>query len=129
MDSNKEEIVIEEFKTSTGKRTDVKTKKYKNYLIPAAYGVAFLLAVLAGMFLLDLPVVSVCVILVLEALIGVCLHDTPIWVHGIEIILNIVVGIIFKQTVFMIVGAGMYLVTILALYFMRKQEGKLWNSR
>lgn len=126
MKSDKEEIVIEEFKTSRKKGVgSTKSKGYENYLILAVFGITFFVAILLGMFLLKLPVVLVCIILVLESVIGICLHDMPIWVHGIEIMISIVAGIIFGQTVFMIIGALIYIAAILALHFMSKQEGWL----
>lgn len=124
MKSDKEEIVIEEFKTSRKKGVgSAKSKGYENYLILAVFGITFFVAILLGMFLLKLPVVLVCIILVLESVIGICLHDMPIWVHGIEIMISIVAGIVFGQTVFMIIGALIYIAAILALHFMSKQEG------
>lgn len=120
---DREEIIIEEFKTS---RKNIMNnggeKMKKDYMIPIAYGIAVLLAILAGIFLLDMPIVIVCVILVLESMIGACLHDMPIWVHGIEIIISIAAGIIFKAAVFMIIAAAIYVVTIFALHFMRESK-------
>lgn len=124
MEREKEEITIEEFKTSVRNNTGTgKGRMNEDYIIPVAYGLTVLLAVLAGIFLLDMPLVLVCVILVLESLIGICLHDMPIWVHGLEIIISIVAGIIFEQTIFMIIGAGIYLASILALHFMNHRKG------
>lgn len=122
---DREEIVIEEFKTSRKNiKNDGGEKMRKDYIIPVAYGIAMLLAILAGIFLLDMPIVIVCIILVLESMIGVCLHDIPIWVHGIEIIISIVAGIIFKETVFMVIAAVIYVVTIFALHFMREPKSQ-----
>mgnify|MGYP004618223053 FL=1 len=122
---DREEIVIEEFKTSRKNiKNDGGKKMKKDYIIPGAYGIAMLLAILAGIFLLDMPIVIVCIILVLESMIGVCLHDMPIWVHGIEIIISIVAGIIFKETVFMVIAAVIYVVTIFALHFMRESKSQ-----
>lgn len=126
MKSEKEEIVIEEFKTSTKRTTEIRKRKAEgNYVIPAVFCLVFLAAVLAGMFLLNLSVVTVCVILVLESLIGICLHDMPIWVHGLEILISIVAGVIFGQTVFMIIGAVIYIAAILALHFINHEKGTL----
>lgn len=126
MKSEKEEIVIEEFKTSTKRTTEIRKRKAEgNYVIPAVFCLVFLAAVLAGMFLLNLSVVTVCVILVLESLIGICLHDMPIWVHGLEVLISIVAGVIFGQTVFMIIGAVIYIAAILALHFINHEKGTL----
>ncbi len=126
MKSEKEEIVIEEFKTSTKRTTEIRKRKAEgNYVIPAVFCLVFLAAVLAGMFLLKLSVVTVCVILVLESLIGICLHDMPIWVHGLEVLISIVAGVIFGQTVFMIIGAVIYIAAILALHFINHEKGTL----
>ncbi len=126
MKSEKEEIVIEEFKTSTKRTTEIRKRKAEgNYVIPAVFCLVFLAAVLAGMFLLNLSVVMVCVILVLESLIGICLHDMPIWVHGLEVLISIVAGVIFGQTVFMIIGAVIYIAAILALHFINHEKGTL----
>lgn len=126
MKSEKEEIVIEEFKTSTKRTTEIRKRKAEgNYVIPAVFCLVFLAAVLAGMFLLNLSVVMVCVILVLESLIGICLHDMPIWVHGLEVLISIVAGVIFGQTVFMIIGAVIYIAAILALHFINHGKGTL----
>lgn len=124
MKSEKEEIVIEEFKTSTQRAAAVGKRKVEgNYVILAVFCLFFLAAVLAGMFLLNLPVVLVCVILVLESLIGICLHDMPVWIHGLEVLISIVAGIIFGQTVFMIIGAVIYIAAILALHFINHEKG------
>lgn len=125
MNKEKEEIVIEEFKTSAGKSFDSRKKKFQEaYMIPALFATAFLLAVLAGIFWLKLSVVLVCVILVLESLIGICLHDTPVWIHGVEIIIGIAAGIIFHETAIMIIGALIYIAAILALHFMGARKGQ-----
>lgn len=121
MEREKEEIIIEEFKTSPKKNENShKPQEYQNFILPVAFCITFLVAVLAGMFWLKLSVVLVCVILVLESLIGVCLHDTPVWVHGMEIVISVVAGIIFGQPVFMIIAAAIYVATILALHYMRQ---------
>lgn len=121
MKTEKEEIVIEEFKSSTpDKKYDFRGER--NYIIPGVFCLVFLLAVLAGMFLLKMPVVLVCTILVLESLLGVCLHYMPIWVHGMEMLISITAGIIFGQAGFMIIAAGVYLAVILTLHFMNSQE-------
>lgn len=126
MKSEKDEIIIEEFKTSTKKTAEIGRRKVEgNYIILTAFCIVFLAAILAGMFLLDLSVVFVCVILVLESLIGICLHDMPIWVHGLEVLISIVAGVIFGQTVFMVIGAGIYIAAILALHFSHYEKGTL----
>lgn len=126
MKSEKDEIIIEEFKTSTKKTAEIGRRKVEgNYIILTAFCIVFLAAILAGMFLLDLSVVFVCVILVLESLIGICLHDMPIWVHGLEVLISIVAGVIFRQPVFMVIGAGIYIAAILALHFIHYEKGTL----
>lgn len=126
MKSEKEEIVIEEFKTSTKRTAESGRRKAEgNYVILTAFCLVFLAAVLAGMFLLNLSVVLVCVILVLESLIGICLHDMPIWVHGLEVLISIVAGVIFGQTVFMVIGAVIYIAAILALHFINHEKETL----
>lgn len=122
MKSEKEEIIIKEFKTSSVKSVPEKNL-YGNYVIPVLFSLVFLLAVLAGMFWMNLSVVSVCMILVLEAMIGICLHDSPIWVHGIEVMISIGAGIIFDKTAFMVMGAFIYIIAILSLYVINHQKG------
>lgn len=124
MKNEKEEIVIEEFKTST-KRTVESGKRKGDFIILTVFCLVFLAAILAGTFFMEVPVVWACVILVLESLIGVCLHDTPVWVHGIEMIISIVFGAIFHQMAFMLIGVVIYIATILALHFMDQQKGQV----
>lgn len=121
MRSEKEEIVIEEFKSSKSGEEQI-SRGYQNYVIPGIFCLVFLVAVLVGMFVLKIPVVLICVILVLESVIGICLHHMPIWVHGLEMLISIVAGIIFGQTVFMIIAALIYIAAVLALHFMDIQE-------
>lgn len=124
MKNEMEEIVIEEFKTSKPRvnRKRRKNDRYQEYGILGGFALAFLLAVLAGIFWLDMPVVLVCVILVLESMIGVCLHDVPIWMHGVEIAVSIVAGILFGHMPFMVIAVVLYIGTVLALYFIRNQK-------
>lgn len=125
MKSEKEEIIIEEFKTSRVKnvtqRSAYAKSVYSNYVIPVSFCLVFLLAVLAGMFWLNLPVVFVCVVLVLEAMIGICLHNVPVWVHGMEVIISILAGIIFDKTAFMVIGAFIYIASILVLHMLNQK--------
>lgn len=126
--SEEEEIIIEEFKTSSpGRRRMPKKNKweeYRRFVILGLFALAFLLAVLAGILLLDLPVISVCVILVLEVLIGVCLHGTPVWLHGLEMMAGLVAGGIFGKPAFMVIASLMYLLSIFVWYLLgdRRQD-------
>lgn len=75
--------------------------------------------ILAGILLLEIPVVPVCIIVVLEAGLAVCLHDVPIWLHGLVIIAQLVAGILCGNTVFIILCAVIYLFGIITLRFIR----------
>lgn len=120
-----EEVVIEEFRRSKPRvnRRRRKNKQYKEYGILGGFALAFLLAVLAGIFWLNMPAVLVCVILVLEFVIAVCLHDVPVWLHGIEVMISIVAGILCGRMPFMVIAVAIYVGTILTLYFLRQQRG------
>lgn len=124
--SDEEEIIIEEFKTSSpGRRRMAKKNKWEEYrrlVVLVLFALVFLMAVLVGMLLLELPAVSVCVILVLEVLLGACLHGTPIWLHGLEMMVGIVAGCIFRNPAFMVIASVIYLLAILVLYLLGKQE-------
>lgn len=122
--SDEEEIIIQEFKTSSpGRRRMPKKNKleeYRKYVILGVFALIFLLAVLTGM-LLDLPVVLVCVVLVVEVLIGACLHGAPVWLHGLEIIIGMTAGGVFGKLGFMVIASLIYLLAVFVLYLLGKQ--------
>ena len=121
-----EVVEISEFKRSDTRR-EIKEyqlqegKKRKEFFcILLLFAAGFLAAILLGLFVFRLSVVTVCITLVVEAVIAVCLHDEPVWVHGLEMLIGIGAGIAFQEPLFMVLGALVYLGVILALHEMKK---------
>lgn len=94
-------------------------KDNKKMLVLGGVIVASLLVILVSSIQLAIPASVVCIMVVMEAALAACLHDVPIWLHGLVLIGQLIAGIIVGQTIFIILCMAIYLVSILALRFMR----------
>ncbi len=80
-----------------------------------------LVMILVSYFVLGIPLVAVCTIVVLEALLCALLNQIPLWIHGIIVIGQVVAGVMVHKTVFMVLMAVVYIAAVTFLY--------LWTSK
>lgn len=76
--------------------------------------------IVISMFVLKIPVVAVCVILLLNVGIACCLHHEPVWLHGVLLIAELVAGILCKKIVFILLCIVIYVVAILVLKYKKE---------
>ena len=91
----------------------------KQYLVMFAVIIAALAVILISILGIKIPVVAVCLIVLLEAGIAVCLNNEPIWLHGLVVVAELIAGALCSKLLFMVLCAAIYVVSILALKFLR----------
>ncbi len=82
--------------------------------------------ILVSFLVLNMPIVSVCIIVILETLLAALLGPIPIWVHGLIIIAQIVAGIVAGKLIFMILMVVIYIAAIVVSYmlpYLRRKRG------
>ena len=96
-------------------------KGNQKQLIMSAIALAACAAMIViSMFVLKIPVVAVCVILLLNVGIVCCLHHEPVWLHGVLLIAELVAGILCKKIVFILLCIVIYVVSILVLKYKKE---------
>lgn len=110
------------------KASKKKTKESTSIPVPAiiVFAVIILVAILAGFFILKVPVVPLCIIAVLEVVICASLRYAPLWVNIIIVVAQIVAGFITDQLIFVILMCIVYAlgVSFFATYSqVNKNEG------
>lgn len=124
-DNDLEIVEIAEFKRSDTHRKIARNeerqrqKRRRFYGILLAFALAFLAAILCGIFALHIPAVVVCVVLVLEVLIAANLYKAKIWVQAAAMIIGVAAGLMFGRLPLMVVGTIVYVAAVLALYGIR----------
>lgn len=81
------------------------------------YALLSVIVILISILALDLPVVSVCLIVIIETLLAACLHKIQLWLHGSVVIAQIICGVMFAQTIFILLSVLLYIAAIIALRF------------
>ncbi|MBQ6133327.1 MAG: hypothetical protein IJI65_04180 [Lachnospiraceae bacterium] len=87
--------------------------------------IAYLLfAVLFSSFGLPetIAVAAVVIVTLLQAAMAALLFPAPLFVHGLVIILEIAFGLIFGRILFMLLMIGVYVLSIVLLYFWTREE-------
>lgn len=87
--------------------------------------IAYLLfAILLSAFGLPetVAVTATVIIALLEAGMAALLFPTPIFVHGLVVLLEIALGLIFGRLLFMLIMTGIYVLSIVLLYFWTREE-------
>lgn len=67
-------------------------------------------------------VVAAVIVALLEAAMAALLFPTPLFVHGVVIILEIAFGLIFGRLFFALIMLGVYVLSIVVLYFWTREE-------
>lgn len=96
-------------------------KENQKQLIMSVIALAACAAMIViSMFVLKIPVVAVCVILLLNVGIACCLHHEPVWLHGVLLLAELVAGILCKKIVFILLCIVIYVVAILVLKYKKE---------
>ena len=67
-------------------------------------------------------VAAVVIVALLEAAMAALLFPAPLFVHGLVIILEIAFGLIFGRILFVLLMLGIYVLSIVVLYFWTREE-------
>ena len=124
-DNDLEIVEIAEFKRDNTHKKIAKheerqrQRRRRFYGILTVFALGFLAAILSCIFVLQMPVVVVCVVLVLEVMIAACLYDAKIWAQAAAILVGIAAGVVVGRLSLMTVGAIVYLAAVLVLYGLR----------
>lgn len=87
--------------------------------------IAYLLfAILLSAFGLPetVAVAAVVIITLLEAGMAALLFPAPIFVHGLVVLVEIALGLAFGRLLFMLIMTGVYVLSIILLYFWTREE-------
>ena len=96
-------------------------KENQKQLIMSVIALAACAAMIViSMFVLKIPVVAVCLILLLNVGIACCLHHEPVWLHGVLLLAELVAGILCKKIVFILLCIVIYVVAILVLKYKKE---------
>lgn len=94
----------------------------KSVIFLAAFVAVALLLILISYFVLHIPIVAVCTMVILEALLCSCLSKIPIWVHGLVAIGQIVAGVMAGKVIFMALMALVYVGSLVLLHLWGREE-------
>lgn len=92
----------------------------KPYLVLFTVIVVVLMSILVSILALNMPVVSVCILILLEAAIAACLQQVPIWLHAVVVIAEILLGVLCGKALLMVICTVVYLTGIFALKLLRE---------
>ncbi|MCM1282438.1 MAG: hypothetical protein NC180_08025 [Muribaculaceae bacterium] len=97
--------------------------KEKSTLVSVlAFCVLAFAVLLTGAFALHTPVVAMCVLVMLEAGIAVMLHRAKVWIHAVMVMAELVAGIITGRVLLVFLCAVMYVMAIVVLQMLGRDE-------
>lgn len=79
-------------------------------------------AILVNVMVMELSVVSVCLLLIIEVGIAVLLHHAELWIHGVLLLAEVVAGIAMGKVVPVLLFAAVYVMATIALKYLNIGE-------
>lgn len=79
-------------------------------------------AVLINTMVMELSVVSVCLLLIIEVGIAVLLHHAELWIHGVLLLAEVIAGIVMGKVVPVLLFAAVYVMATIALKYLNIGE-------
>ena len=74
----------------------------------AAFAVIVAVMVLIGVYVLHVPVVAMCLLVILETALAVFLHHAELWLHGAVILAEVIAGILCSKILLVVLCAVVY---------------------
>lgn len=91
-------------------------RKYGLLVSTGVFLVIFVLAIILGIFVCKLPVITVVLIVIIETALTILLREVPLWSHILMVFVNILTGLVFQMTLFMVLGAIVYAAGVFVLF-------------
>ena len=79
-------------------------------------------AILINIMVMELSVVSVCLLLIIEVGIAVLLHHAELWIHGVLLLAEVIAGIAMGKVVPVLLFAAVYVMATIALKYLNIGE-------
>lgn len=79
-------------------------------------------AILINIMVMELSVVSVCLLLIIEVGIAVLLHHAELWIHGVLLLAEVIAGIVMGKVVPVLLFAAVYVMATIALKYLNIGE-------
>ena len=79
-------------------------------------------AILINIMVMELSVVSVCLLLIIEVGIAVLLHHAELWIHGVLLLAEVIAGIVMGKAVLVLLCAAIYIAATIALKYLNIGE-------
>ena len=79
-------------------------------------------AILINIMVMELSVVSVCLLLIIEVGIVVLLHHAELWIHGVLLLAEVIAGIVMGKVVPVLLFAAVYVMATIALKYLNIGE-------
>lgn len=99
-----------------------KIGSYKQKIALVVFCIVEVAMILISMFVLSIPAVPACTILLIEVLLAIELHGTELWIHGAALLIELIAGFICKKQAFILVGMVVYIATICFMQFYLPKE-------
>lgn len=100
----------------------MEAKKNIPLMAISAFAIITVAMIILGIKLCEMPVVTVCLVIIIEAAMAMCLQNLPIWIHGLVLIGELIVGILCELTLFVVFACIVYIAAILALHFIEMEK-------
>ena len=87
-----------------------------------AFCIVAVSAILINIMVMELSVVSVCLLLIIEVGIAVLLHHAELWIHGVLLLAEVIAGIVMGNVVPVLLFAAVYVMATIALKYLNIGE-------
>lgn len=87
-----------------------------------AFSIVAISAILINVMVMELSVVSVCLLLIIEVGIAVLLHHAELWIHGVLLLAEVIAGIVMGKVVPVLLFAAVYVMATIALKYLNIGE-------
>ena len=87
-----------------------------------AFCIVAVSAILINIMVMELSVVSVCLLLIIEVGIAVLLHHAELWIHGVLLLAEVIAGIVMGKVVPVLLFAAVYVMATIALKYLNIGE-------
>ena len=99
-------------------KVQAKTQRDNALIALLAFCIVAIIAIVVNVTVIQLSVVSVCLLLIIEVGIAVLLHHAELWIHGVLLLAEVIAGIVMGKSVPVFLFVAIYVMaTITQKYF------------
>jgi hypothetical protein len=99
-------------------------REKREQVISIAFIAIAAILIMIGIWALETPVVSMCVLVILEAAIAGTLHHAELWVHGALLLVELIAGIAAGKLLLVVMCVLLYAAALAMLQEMDKGEAQ-----